>query len=96
MTADQVRSLQPALTVLVTMFRPCFKRAASAEHWERCIVGLITELKRTSIEPIALAAGVAARTLQELHTDMRSAGRRKELRFAYRPDPARLNRQLSS
>ncbi len=31
----------------------------------RYIVGLITDLKRKSIEPIALAAGVAVRTLQE-------------------------------
>lgn len=65
MTADQIRSLQPALAALLATFRPCFKRAASFHHWERYIVGLITDLKRKSIEPIALAAGVAVRTLQE-------------------------------
>jgi SRSO17 transposase len=65
MTADQIRSLQPELAALLAVFRPCFKRVASFFHWERYIVGLMTDLKRKSIEPIALAAGVAVRTLQE-------------------------------
>jgi len=65
MTADQIRSLQPELAALLSVFRPCFKRVSSFSHWERYIVGLITDLKRKSIEPIALAAGVAVRTLQE-------------------------------
>ena len=65
MTADQIRSLQPALAALLGLFRPCFKRATSFAHWERYLVGLMTDLKRKSIEPIALAAGVAVRTLQE-------------------------------
>ena len=69
MTADQIRSLQPALAALLGVFRPCFKRTASFGHWERYIVGLITDLKRKSIEPIALAAGVAVRTLQEFLAD---------------------------
>jgi len=69
MTADQIRSLQPALAALLAFFRPCFKRTASFDHWERYIVGLITDLKRKSIEPIALAAGVAVRTLQEFLAD---------------------------
>ena len=65
MTADQIRSLQPEMAALLAFFRPCFKRTASFGHWERYIVGLITDLKRKSIEPIALAAGVSVRTLQE-------------------------------
>ena len=69
MTADQIRSLQPALAALLGVFRPCFKRTVSFHHWERYIVGLITDLKRKSIEPIALAAGVAVRTLQEFLAD---------------------------
>jgi len=69
MTADQIRSLQPELAALLAFFRPCFKRTASFGHWQRYIVGLITDLKRKSIEPIALAAGVAVRTLQEFLAD---------------------------
>jgi SRSO17 transposase len=65
MTADQLRSLQPALAALLTTFRPCFPRASTFAHWERYLLGLMSDLKRKSIEPIALAAGVAVRTLQE-------------------------------
>jgi len=65
MTADQLRSLQPALAALLLRFRGCFKTAKSFGHWEKYLLGLMADLKRKSIEPIALAAGVAVRTLQE-------------------------------
>ena len=65
MTVEQLRSLQPALAALLLPFRACFKRNASFAHCQRYILGLLTDLKRKSIEPIALAAGVAVRTLQE-------------------------------
>jgi SRSO17 transposase len=65
MTADQIRSLQPALAALLERFRPCFVRQTTFDHWHRYLAGLMADLKRKSIEPIALAAGVAVRTLQE-------------------------------
>src|SRR5512134_3587605 len=65
MTADQIRSLQPALAALLEYFRPCFGKATTFAHWQRYLLGLLADLKRKSIEPIALAAGVAVRTLQE-------------------------------
>jgi len=65
MTADQIRSLQPALAALLARFRGCFKTEKTFRHWERYLLGLMADLKRKSIEPIALAAGVAVRTLQE-------------------------------
>jgi SRSO17 transposase len=65
MTADQIRSLQPALAALLGRFRRCFKTVNTFRHWQRYLSGLMTDLKRKSIEPIALAAGVAVRTLQE-------------------------------
>ncbi len=65
MTADQLRSLQPALAALLTRFRGCFKTSKTFGHWEEYLLGLMADLKRKSIEPIALAAGVAVRTLQE-------------------------------
>jgi len=65
MTADQIRSLQPALAALLSSFRGCFGRASTFGHWERYLLGLLADLKRKSIEPIALAAGTAVRTLQE-------------------------------
>src|SRR6266446_2655103 len=59
MTADQIRSL------LLATFRTCFGRASTFAHWERYLLGLMADLQRKSIEPIALAAGTAVRTLQE-------------------------------
>lgn len=65
MTADQIRSLQPALAALLLRFRMCFKTQKTFVHWQKYLLGLMADLKRKSIEPIALAAGVAVRTLQE-------------------------------
>jgi SRSO17 transposase len=65
MTADQLGSLQPALAALLKHFRCCFKMEPTFRHWERYLLGLLADLKRKSIEPIALAAGVPVRTLQE-------------------------------
>jgi SRSO17 transposase len=65
MTVDQIRSLQPALAALLQRFRRCFATVNTFTHWQRYLTGLLTDLKRKSIEPIALAAGVAVRTLQE-------------------------------
>jgi len=69
MNADQIRSLQPALGALLAHFRGCFRRDATFNHWQRYMAGLMADLKRKSIEPIALAAGVAVRTLQEFLAD---------------------------
>jgi SRSO17 transposase len=65
MTIDQIRSLQPALAALLARFRGCFKTHKTFGHWEKYLLGLLADLKRKSIEPIALAAGVPVRTLQE-------------------------------
>jgi len=65
MTADQIRSLQPALAALLESFRVCFGRCSTFQHWQRYLLGLLADLKRKSIEPIALAAGTKVRTLQE-------------------------------
>ena len=65
MTADQIRSLQPALAALLESFRGCFGRESTFGHWQRYLLGLLADLKRKSIEPIALAAGAKVRTLQE-------------------------------
>ena len=65
MTADQIRSLQPALVALLQKFRPFFKRNVTFRYFLFYIAGLMAEIKRKSIEPIALAAGVPVRTLQE-------------------------------
>lgn len=65
MKAEQIASLQPALAKLLEQFRPCVKRHKTFCYLEKYILGLLSDVKRKSIEPIALAAGVAVRTLQE-------------------------------
>jgi len=65
MTTEQIASLQPALAGFLEDFRRFFKRQTSFQHWQRYLLGLMADLKRKSVEPIALAAGVAVRTLQE-------------------------------
>jgi SRSO17 transposase len=65
MTADQIRSLQPELAALLESFRPYMNRASNFGHLLAYVLGLLADLKRKSIEPIALAAGTAVRTLQE-------------------------------
>lgn len=65
MTADQVRSLRPELAALLERFRGGFRREPTFGHLETYVLGLLTDLKRKSVEPIALAAGTPVRTLQE-------------------------------
>ena len=65
MNADQIRSLQPELAALLDGFQDCFQTKPTFAHWGTYLWGLMTDLKRKSIEPIALAAGVPVRTLQE-------------------------------
>jgi len=65
MNADQVRSLQPAMAALLESFRECFQTEPVFKHLQTYVLGLLTDLKRKSVEPIALAAGVPVRTLQE-------------------------------
>lgn len=65
MNADQIRSLQPQLAALLQSLRDCFLTEPTFEHLQQYVCGLLADLKRKSIEPIALAAGVSVRTLQE-------------------------------
>ena len=65
MAPEQIASLQPALAKLLGQFRPCFERHKTFGYLEKYILGLLSDVKRKSIEPIALAAGVAVRSLQE-------------------------------
>lgn len=65
MDASQIQSLRPALSAWMVGFEPCFKRRATWEHFQCYLLGLMADLHRKSVEPIALASGVAVRTLQE-------------------------------
>jgi SRSO17 transposase len=68
MTANQVFELGPAFTDFLRSFRPCFVTKNTFAHLGTYCRGLISDLARKSVEPIALAAGCAVRTLQEFLT----------------------------
>lgn len=68
MTSEQVAALGPAFTDYLRCFRPCFGRSDTFAHLGTYCRGLLSDLPRKSVEPMALAAGAAVRTLQEFLT----------------------------
>jgi len=60
-----VEPLQSLLTAWLRMFCLGFKRKVTFGYFPFYLLELLADLKRKSIEPIALACGVAVRTLQE-------------------------------
>lgn len=65
MDAQQIRLLEPKLDDFLEHFADCFKRCDTREHLATYVRGQLSDLPQKSVEPIALAAGVAPRTLQE-------------------------------
>jgi SRSO17 transposase len=65
MDADELRSLLPEFEAYLGRFDDCFCDCRSREHLAVYTRGQLSDLDRKSIEPIALAAAVAPRTLQE-------------------------------
>jgi SRSO17 transposase len=65
MDSNQIQSLYDALRSGFSEFRACFQRERTCEYFHLYVVGLLASLKRKSIEPIALAADVPVRTMQE-------------------------------
>jgi len=65
MTGQQMLTLQPALRRHLEAFRDCFRKEVTFDYLETYVVGLMSDIKRKSVEPIALAAEVPVRTLQE-------------------------------
>jgi SRSO17 transposase len=80
MTAQHIAALGPAFADYLAEFQPCFVTQASFKHFQTYTRGLLSDLPRKSVEPIALEAGCAVRTLQEFLTDHRwdQAGMRDE------------------
>lgn len=65
MTDEQIRALGPAFAGELRRYRGCFAQDRTAAHFDTYCRGLLSDLPRKSVEPIALAAGTAVRTLQE-------------------------------
>ena len=87
MTAEQIADLGPAFSSFLGLFRRFFPRLPTFLHLGTYCRGLLSDLARKSVEPIALAAGAAVRTLQEFlthhawdHSGMRDAVQRRIVR----------------
>ena len=64
MTAEQIAALGPGFTAFTRSFAACFPRRETRNHFSTYCRGLISDLPRKSVEPIALVSGTAVRTLQ--------------------------------
>lgn len=65
MDAAQIRQLGPKLDCFLKQFDDCFARKDTRGHLPVFIQGQLSDLPEKSVEPIAVEAGVAPRTLQE-------------------------------
>src|SRR5665647_505547 len=67
-TEEQVRSLAPALRAFLGRFKSFLGRRPIAKHIDAYARGLLSDLPRKSVEPIANSAGACVRSLQLLLT----------------------------
>jgi SRSO17 transposase len=65
MTDQEIADLGPAFSRYLGRYRDCFLQKRTAAHFHNYCRGLLSDLPRKTVEPIALAAGTAVRTLQE-------------------------------
>jgi SRSO17 transposase len=81
MTDQEIAGLGPAFAGYLKGYRDCFLQARTATHFDNYCRGLLSDLPRKSVEPIALACGTAARTLQEflVTADWRHEAAREKL-----------------
>ena len=66
MDAETVLALRPALTEYLHTFDGCFGRCTARQHLDTYVAGQLGPLPRKSVEPMADAAGVPPRNLQQL------------------------------
>lgn len=65
MTEQEIAAVGPAFAAHLRRFRGSFGQDRTAGHFDTYCRGLLSDLPRNSVEPIALEAGTAVRTLQE-------------------------------
>jgi SRSO17 transposase len=71
MTDQEIAELGPAFASFLRRFRPCFLQDRTRGHFDTFCRGLLADLPRKSVEPIALEAGTAVRTLRLFLTTAR-------------------------
>lgn len=65
MDAQQIRQLRPKLNTYLRHFDDCFGRREPVAHLKTLVLGQLSDLPRKTLEPIADAAGLEPRTLQQ-------------------------------
>jgi SRSO17 transposase len=65
MDAAQIRSLKPRLKAYLKPFADCFSRSDTRSHLSTYVAGQLSDLPRKNCEPIADAANMPPRTLQQ-------------------------------
>jgi SRSO17 transposase len=71
MDARQIRQLEPELLQFLDRFSDVFTRKDTRAHIGTYVRGQLSDLPEKSVEPIALDAGVAPRTLQEFLSQLK-------------------------
>ena len=71
MTEQEIAGLGPAFASYLGRYRGCFLQKRTAAHFDNYCRGLLSDLPRKTVEPIALEAATAVRTLQEFLTTAR-------------------------
>lgn len=65
MEVKDIRTIGRRLRKFLSQFDDCFGRSEPRSNLETIVRGQLSDLERKSLEPIALAAGIAPRTLQD-------------------------------
>jgi SRSO17 transposase len=65
MDAGQIRQLKPMFSRYLKEFDDCFDRRDTRAHFSTYVEGQLSDLAEKSCEPMALAAGIPPRNLQE-------------------------------
>ncbi len=93
MESAMLLEIKPALTEYLHQFDVCLGRVTNRRHLQTYVSGQLSDLDRKSVEPMADAAGVPPRTLQEflglLKWDAAAARDRLQRRVARRHGHAR-------
>ena len=71
MDADQFRRLEAEFTAFLDRFGDCFSRKDTRADLGVYVRGQLSDLPEKSVEPMALEAGVAPRTLQEFLSQLK-------------------------
>ena len=87
MDAKQIRRLKPMLTRYLKQFDDCFAQRQTRAHFSTYVEGQLSDLGEKSCEPIAVAAGIPPRNLQEFLSSLQVGRRPHSKPLAGNRDP---------